>query len=129
MGWARDAACAGMDPGIFFPERGANRAVDEAKAVCARCPVIEQCRETHQHEREGIFFGTSGNDRRRMRAGRDPWRYPSKAEHGTRSRYVAGCRCVPCCDAESVYQGQRYVERIKPARQNARALASRVQVG
>lgn len=37
------------------------------------------------------------------------------ARHGTRSKYVAGCRCDPCCIAEANYQKKR--------RQNKKAAA------
>ena len=32
------------------------------------------------------------------------------AKHGTRSRYLAGCRCDDCKDAQGIYQ-QKYRER------------------
>ena len=47
--WQRDAACLSEDVGLFFPpeaERKGARTRRElrAKAVCARCPVLAQCR-------------------------------------------------------------------------------------
>ncbi len=39
--WRRDAVCRGMDPDLFFPERG--EAADLAVATCARCAVREEC--------------------------------------------------------------------------------------
>lgn len=39
--------------------------------------------------------------------GRAHWqRHP--ARHGTRARYVAGCRCDPCTDADVLYKRQWY---------------------
>lgn len=68
-GWQQQAACGGMDPGLFFPERG--ESVEAAKAVCALCPVRQECldfalvsRETH-----GIWGGLSERERRRLRRG------------------------------------------------------------
>lgn len=29
------------------------------------------------------------------------------AKHGTRSRYTAGCRCIPCRDANTAYEADR----------------------
>src|SRR5215813_3967838 len=44
--WRHEAACRDEDPELFFPISevgpGARQAA-EAKAVCARCPVREQC--------------------------------------------------------------------------------------
>lgn len=44
--WRTHAACAGHDPGLFFPDpddRRMQAKTAEAKAVCHRCPVREQC--------------------------------------------------------------------------------------
>ena len=41
--WRLLAACRGMDPALFFPERGDVYTVQGAQAVCATCPVAEQC--------------------------------------------------------------------------------------
>jgi WhiB family redox-sensing transcriptional regulator len=44
--WERRAACASVDPDLFFPEGFEERVwkVPLAKAVCARCPVLAECR-------------------------------------------------------------------------------------
>lgn len=39
--WKDYAACKGMGPELFFPERGQSHA--PGKRVCARCPVTAQC--------------------------------------------------------------------------------------
>jgi hypothetical protein len=41
--WLDRIACAGMDPDIFFPERGER--AEAAKVVCRTCPVASQCQE------------------------------------------------------------------------------------
>ncbi len=48
--WQSRGACLNVDTSVFFHpdfERGASRAqrTSAAKAVCARCPVLTQCRE------------------------------------------------------------------------------------
>jgi WhiB family redox-sensing transcriptional regulator len=40
--WMRDAACASVDPELFFPADGRHPAT-EAKRVCASCPVQPEC--------------------------------------------------------------------------------------
>jgi WhiB family transcriptional regulator, redox-sensing transcriptional regulator len=68
--WQLDGACQTADPTLFFHpegERGParhNRA-QAALAVCARCPVIEQCRRHALTVREpyGIWGGLTSNDR------------------------------------------------------------------
>ena len=64
--WRRQGACAGLDPGLFFPERGIR--IDAVLAVCADCSVKEPCLEWGlYHEKEGIWGGTSARERRTMR--------------------------------------------------------------
>lgn len=48
--WQKDGLCRGLQSSVFFHpdgERGRarGRRVAKAKAVCRRCPVIQQCRE------------------------------------------------------------------------------------
>ncbi|MGK8506372.1 WhiB family transcriptional regulator [Nocardia asiatica] len=38
----RDRACNGVDQDVFFPE-GTRPAVEEAQAICARCPRLAEC--------------------------------------------------------------------------------------
>jgi len=65
--WMERAACRGLPTDLFFPERGADTRA--AKAVCAACPVSDDCYEYAfaSHERHGIWGGTSERERRRIR--------------------------------------------------------------
>lgn len=59
-------ACRGVDPHMFFPERGED--TRPAKAVCFGCQVREECLQYALATRNpGIWGGTSDRDRRRMR--------------------------------------------------------------
>ena len=65
-GWMARAACRGMAPGIFFPSRG--EATDEAREVCAGCPVGEPCLAyAVAGDLEGVWAGTWKRERRGMR--------------------------------------------------------------
>lgn len=66
--WTQRAACRGIDPNLFHPERG--EATAPAKAVCARCPVRHDClvyalATIQQH---GIWGGLSERERRPLRS-------------------------------------------------------------
>ena len=65
--WRLQANCVGVEPELFFPERG--RSTAEAKAVCAGCVVRDECLEwaLDTHERFGIWGGTSERERRVLR--------------------------------------------------------------
>ena len=67
--WYDLAACKGANPDMFFPDRGDNETVIAAKAVCARCPVRAEClnHALEHNELRGIWGGTTGRDRRRIR--------------------------------------------------------------
>lgn len=67
--WFDEAACRGVDPGLFHPARGDYAVERNALAICAGCPVRDQCL-THavtHHELHGIWGGTSARERRDMR--------------------------------------------------------------
>jgi len=65
--WHAQANCLGVDPEVFYPERGDMAAFRTAVAICQGCPVIEQCLEENMAEKDGIFGGLSGNQRREYR--------------------------------------------------------------
>ena len=66
-GWQDLANCLGVDPDIFFPERGVS--TREAKEVCRGCVVREECLEyaLTNGEKFGIWGGLSERERRRIR--------------------------------------------------------------
>jgi WhiB family redox-sensing transcriptional regulator len=65
--WQEEANCLGVDPDLFFPERGAS--TREAKEVCRGCVVRGQCLEfaLQNGEKFGIWGGLSERERRRIR--------------------------------------------------------------
>ena len=65
--WQERANCLGVDPDLFFPERGAS--TREAKAVCGGCEVRIECLEyaLRNGEKFGIWGGMSERERRRIR--------------------------------------------------------------
>ena len=68
--WQAQANCLGVDPDLFFPERGAS--TREAKEVCRGCVVREECLEyaLQNSEKFGIWGGMSERERRRLRRAR-----------------------------------------------------------
>ncbi len=70
QGWYAQANCLGVDPDLFFPERGAS--TREAKEVCRGCVVKDDCLEfaLANGEKFGIWGGMSERERRRVRRSR-----------------------------------------------------------
>src|SRR3954465_4274183 len=68
--WQDEANCLGVDPDLFFPERGAS--TREAKEVCRGCVVRMECLEYAlvNGEKFGIWGGMSERERRRIRRAR-----------------------------------------------------------
>jgi WhiB family redox-sensing transcriptional regulator len=71
--WRLDAACAEVDPELFFPDTGQVPQAAQAKAVCAGCAVRGPCLEAALHgpqareDHSGIFAGTTARERVRLR--------------------------------------------------------------
>jgi len=90
-GWHNRAACRGMDPEIFFPARGEPQG--KARAVCAVCPVREECGAfaLANGEKYGIWGGMSERERRKLRRGGPP-KTPTFIDRGRRGGSAAGAR-------------------------------------
>jgi hypothetical protein len=65
--WYADAACLGVDPDLFFPEKGQND--DDAKAVCGGCDVRAECLAYALERRNlvGVWGATNANERDKRR--------------------------------------------------------------
>ena len=61
-----DAACQGADTSVFFPV--SDTFAGEAKAICAQCPVAEQCLEyaLETHQSDGVWGGLTAVERHRL---------------------------------------------------------------
>lgn len=115
--WAERGACRGSDAN-FFPTQefkgGASlrmrREIAEAKAVCARCPVKDEClaHALRNEEPDGIWGGLTREGRKRLRLGQVvSTRKP--INHGTAGGYIAHRRrkeepCKWCVSAHATYQ-------------------------
>jgi len=69
--WMQDAACRGMDVNIFYPGDGEveDEAVyEEARSICAGCPVQAQCRDYAIATRDwnGMWGGMTELERHRL---------------------------------------------------------------
>jgi WhiB family redox-sensing transcriptional regulator len=69
--WRDRAACLNEDPELFFPIGSTGPALEQvelARAVCARCPVLEECRtwalDNPRLAEFGVFGGMSEDERR-----------------------------------------------------------------
>lgn len=68
--WREAAACLEVQNEVsFFPDKEDLGAIVKAKAICATCPVADECLswaiETNQSE--GIWGGHTAKERRRLR--------------------------------------------------------------
>ncbi|MFI8091117.1 WhiB family transcriptional regulator [Streptomyces sp. NPDC086080] len=70
--WRSGAACRTEDPELFFPIGTSGPALtqtEQAKAVCRRCPVQEQCLQwaLETGQSIGVWGGTSETERRALK--------------------------------------------------------------
>lgn len=86
--WRDQGACRSEDPDLFFPIGTTDLAmaqVQQARAVCHRCPVQEPCLQWALHSEPisqvaGVCAGLSGDERRDLR--RLPLRAPQPSLAG-----------------------------------------------
>ncbi len=72
MDWRHSALCRDEDPELFFPigtVGPAERQVSEAKAVCRRCSVTQDCLNwaVTTGQDSGVWGGLSEDERRLLR--------------------------------------------------------------
>ena len=82
MDWRHEAACRDEDPELFFPIGNTGPAlmqIEEAKAVCRRCPVVEACLTwaLESGQDAGVWGGLSEDERRALRRRSAPSRRAS----------------------------------------------------
>lgn len=74
--WGPRAACRWEDRGLFFadggtpsrqPAEGVQELWDQAKEICAMCPVIAECRRDTLGEEYGVYGGLDQHERYRIR--------------------------------------------------------------
>ena len=67
--WADRAACLGEDQEKFFQGQGLGNSPHEARAICARCPVREECLDhaLTQNETEGVWGGLTAKERKALK--------------------------------------------------------------
>ena len=70
--WQNRAACSGEDPELFFPTGTTGPAmfqIEEAKQVCRRCDVREQCLAwaLDRSQDHGVWGGLSEDERRALK--------------------------------------------------------------
>ena len=71
--WHAAAACNGVGAQAFFPGRG--ESAELAKRFCDTCTVVTECLDSAlEHGDNGVWAGTSGRQRRKIR--RLPTRRP-----------------------------------------------------
>jgi WhiB family redox-sensing transcriptional regulator len=72
MTWRNRAACLDEDPELFFPIGNTGPAllqIEEAKAVCRRCEVVETCLKwaIESGQDAGVWGGLSEDERRALK--------------------------------------------------------------
>jgi WhiB family redox-sensing transcriptional regulator len=70
--WRDRARCRDEDPELFFPTGTVGPAVvqiEQARSVCRRCPVLDECREwaVWSGQDAGIWGALTAQERRALR--------------------------------------------------------------
>jgi WhiB family transcriptional regulator, redox-sensing transcriptional regulator len=113
--WRHRARCRDVDPDLFFPTGTSapadRRQAEQAKAVCALCPVRSECLawslDTFQDS--GIWGGLTEEERRALRR---QGRTLARDRCGTVARYdLTGCRCDRCEKAKASANRRKRIRR------------------
>lgn len=105
--WMDRGSCKGHDPELWFPEKSTPRPrIKIAVEICNACPVRQDCLDyalAEPPEVHGIWAGLTQKQLAKLRTARKR----RGSAHGTRARYVAGCRCDDCRAADRTYKTNR----------------------
>jgi hypothetical protein len=138
--WTDRAACVDQSsrecdpwcPDPELPRRERERLVAYARRICAGCPVMLDCAAEALHDLPKVEEHT-------MRGGMTPAElrdvaktlglpHRREAQHGTRSRYTAGCHdgpdggaCEPCKAAHRTYEHERRLQATNVTREEQSA--------
>ncbi len=106
--WNDRSACGPDDLATFYAYDGATQA--KAKAICAGCPVREECLAyaLNTKQPEGIWGGATERERLMMMG---KARMPAEPEHGTAAGYkqhfrVGTAPCQLCRTAQTMVRRQ-----------------------
>lgn len=140
--WSRSASCVGMagrdrDPWApcdDLPAESRDFEYHLGRRICSTCPVrldcvLEALDNLPVVGQDAMRGGLRPEELVELaRTLRRPWR--REAQHGTRSRYVAGCKCDDCRAAHRVYEHERRLQKPRqqsgsPPVSTPRAMVSR----
>jgi len=97
--WVTKASCRQIHGDFFFPPmdvENPEKHYDVARAVCASCPVWQQCLAAGQKEVWGMWGGLTPHERIPMR---DKHKVKHLAPKGTFRRFRQGSRLIKCTKA------------------------------
>lgn len=115
--WMDEARCADADPELWFAS-GPKR--EEAKRICAQCPVTAECRVAWPEAYRGVW---GGEDRKQKNVGPSPTAEYLGIPHGTESGYRQHLAKgqIPC---ERCQVANGFAKRERDARAAARAVSA-----
>jgi len=114
MPWRRQAACIATGPATFYPDGGST--VDDitrAKAICASCPVRDDCLQHALDQLEMTWEERRSLRRKRRReeraaAGPMPRRIVDAPVHNYSTYCNRGCRCEVCTEGMRTWRELRH---------------------
>lgn len=109
VSWMDNGSCAQVGGDWWFPEETDSTAGREARLICMGCDVRKQCLSfAVRHHEDGVWGGTTPNQRVGIRMGRD---VPVEQNCRGCGRLIPGSRvvtyCTTACHQRTVWQRQK----------------------
>ncbi|GAA3155448.1 WhiB family transcriptional regulator [Streptomyces rectiviolaceus] len=113
--WEENASCRNLELSLFYPAKEAVEQAEQARTVCATCPVREQCltstladeKRLTPSDRDGIRAGLDGRERYILQHGQ-----PKPRQRKPRTPRPAKPRTLAPCGTPAAYD--RHMRRGEP---------------
>lgn len=107
--WRVEAACAQVDPDLFFPTKGDHESARAAREVCAGCSAIADCLAyaLEHREKDGIWGGLTPRQRKQYAKHTCRPCGTAISHLSKQHRYCESCAAVRRAETQRAYEQRK----------------------